>query len=103
MFCAILSLKDRQAIMAIKEPVFIYRKYGVTPTVEYIPCLPMVDNVHPTATRIPKGSEVKFLSKYDNELVKVSFQKENSKDEFYVLVMTDFLCENLLPIYRKNG
>lgn len=89
--------------MAIKEPVFVYRKYRVTPTVEYVPCLPISDNLHPTATRIPKGAEVIFVNKYDNELVKISFQKENSKEEFYALAISDFLCENLLPIYRKNG
>ena len=88
--------------MAIKEPVFYYRKYRVTPTVEYVPCLPVADKIHPTATRIPKGSEITFLTKYDNELVKVSFTTDSSKDEYHVLAMQDFLCENLLPIFRTN-
>ena len=89
--------------MAIKEPVFMYRKYRVSPNVEYIPCLPVRDNVHPTATRIPKGSELTFLSIYDNDLVKVQFKKENGSDEFVALAMKEFVCDNVLPIYMRNG
>lgn len=95
--------------MAIKEPIFRYRKYRVTPTVEYIPCLPCtrptLNNpfqlTQLTATRIPKGAEVTFLEKYDNELVEVVFRIDSSKDEYHVLVMNDFICENLLPIYKR--
>ncbi len=87
--------------MPIKEPIYGYRKYRVTANVEYIPCLP-VKGVH-TATRIPKGAELSFLRKFDNELSEVIFRKENEdeKIEYHVLVMVDFLCENLLPIYRR--
>jgi len=92
--------------MAIKEPVFNYRKYRVTPTLEYIPCLPCkpttTNNPYQlTATRIPKGAEVTFLAKYDNELVEVMFRNDSSKDEYRVLVMNDFICEHLLPIYKR--
>jgi hypothetical protein len=91
--------------MAIKEPVFGYKKYRVSPNVEYIPCLPVQDNVHPTATRIPKGAELTFLNKYDNELVKIQFKKESVSDanEYVVLAMRDFVCDNVLPIYMRNG
>jgi len=108
LFCAILSLKDRQEHMAIKEPVFSYRKYRVTPNVDYIPCLPVKKSLgfvlqdFSTATRIPKGAEVTFVAKYDNDLVEVRFTVENSKEFYHVLVMSDFICENLLPIFRKN-
>ena len=91
--------------MAIKEPVYNYRKYRVTPNIEYIPCLPVKDAKHPTATRIPKGAEITFLTDYDNDLVKVQFKKESisDADEYVVLAMKDFVCENVLPIYMRNG
>jgi len=89
--------------MAIKEPVFVYRKYRVTSNIEWIPCLPVKDQNFPTATRIPKGAEVTFLSKYDNDLVKIQFKKEDGIDEFVVLAMREFVCDYLLPIYKRNG
>ena len=95
--------------MAIKEPIFFTRKYRVTPTVDYIPCLPVKkpnDWYGPndsTATRIPKGAEVVFIEKYDNELVEVRFNVEGNKENFHVLVMNDFLCDNLLPLFRRSG
>ena len=91
--------------MAIKEPVFMYRKYRVSPNIEYIPCLPVQDKTHPTATRIPKGAEITFLTKYDNELVKIQFKKESisGADEYVVLAMNDFVCDNVLPIYMRNS
>lgn len=93
--------------MAIKEPVFHNRIYRVTPNVDYIPCLPVAKSLNfvqefSTATRIPKGAVVTFLAKYDNDLVEVKFTVEGSKGSYHVLVMNDFICENLLPIYRKN-
>lgn len=92
--------------MAIKEPIFMYRKYRVSPNIEYIPCLPVQDKVHPTATRIPKGAELTFLSKYDNELVKIQFKTEyisGAGAEYIVLAMKDFVCDNVLPIYMRNS
>jgi hypothetical protein len=88
--------------MAIKEPVFVYRKYQVTPHVEYIPCLPITDLDFPTCTRIPRGAELTFMSKYDNELVRIAFHSAASKEEYHVVAMLAAVCENVLPLYRRS-
>jgi len=93
--------KGSKVDMAIKEPVFVYRKYRVSPNVEYIPCLPVNDRNLPTATRIPKGVELTFVSKYDTDLVKIHFKSESS-EEFIVLAVYQFVCENVLPIFMRR-
>jgi hypothetical protein len=99
-------LKEQQAIMAIKEPVFNWRKYMVTQTVEYIPCLPVRQPEYShsnelTSTRVPKGAEVTFIKKYDNELVEIVYRIDSSKEIYRVLVVSDFICEYLLPLYKR--
>ena len=85
--------------MAIKEPVYIYRKYRVSSNIEYIPCLPFRDNNHPTTTKIPKGAEIIFLRNYDNELVTIQFDAK----EYVVLALKALVCDNVLPVYMRNG
>lgn len=90
--------------MAIKEPMFKWRKYMVTPNVDYIPCLPIRRSEHSnhlTSTRVPKGAEVTFMDKYDDVLVEISYRIDSSKDEYRVLVVSDFICEHLLPLYKR--
>lgn len=90
--------------MAIKDPVFKWRKYMVTPGVEYIPCLPVRQSEYSndlTSTRVPKGAEVTFMNKYDNELVEIIYRVDSSKEVFRVLVVSDFICEYLLPLYKR--
>lgn len=90
--------------MAITEDrvVYHYRKYRVSSIVEFIPCVP-VPNKN-TATRIPKGSEVTFIRKIDNELDEVLFVNPDKPmdKEANVIVMRSLACECLLPYFKRN-
>jgi len=86
--------------MAIKEPVMYYRKYQVTPSVEYLPCLPTKDFPF---TRIPRGSEIIFVHKIDNILYEVEFvdpMSENRKP--CKVIITSMGFEFMLPLYKRN-
>lgn len=89
-------------VMAIKEPVFHYRHYRVMGPVEYIPCLPVNDGGFP-ATRIPKGSDLIFTRKIDNELYEVEFEdSDNAQLGKRKAMIMDVAFDWLLPIFRRN-
>lgn len=88
--------------MAIKEPVFYSRHYRVMGPVEYIPCLPVNGAIKPI-TRIPKGSDLIFTRKIDNELYEVEFEDADSAalGRHRAMIM-NVAFEWLLPIFRRN-
>ena len=87
--------------MAIKNPTLYYKKYKVTPSVEYLPCLPTKDC---PITRIPKNSEVVFISKIDEDLYEVDFVDPDILHDQPKRVKIGALgLDHMLPIYRRNA
>ena len=87
--------------ISTEKLVYNYRKYKVSSNVEFIPCLPIP--AKNTATRIPKGAEVTFVRKIDNELDEVCFCDPDVYNDkgASVIVMRALACECLLPFFKR--
>jgi hypothetical protein len=84
------------------SPVINYRTYRVTAP-EFIPCFPSFKGNNNSATEIPRGYFLKFLSEPEADLWEVEFFDPNDASlEPKKGFIGSWAWQWLLPVFQKN-